>query len=509
MRFPNPITAAMNGTDRLRAAVLDPAFANRTVLLSLVLYTILWAVYATVAKGSQGLHYDMTEVIAWSRDLQFGFLKHPPMAAAIAWAWFNVFPVGEFQYYLLAMTMPSIALWFVWRLSADYLDAEKRAIGLALLMLVPFFHFHALKFNVNTVLMPFWAATTYWFLRSYETRSKLYAALAGIGAAGCMLGKYWSIFLLIGLVLAALIDRRRAHYFFSAAPWITLLSGWIVLSPHIVWLVQNDFAPFGYAMYIHGAKQFSATVVGALGYLAGSIAYSAIPVIVVLLAARPSRATIIDMLWPQDDKRRLMALAFWLPFLLPTFGAIASGTEITSLWSMPAWTVLPVLLLSSPDIKIRAIDTQRVLLAAIVVPLVMLMASPLIAVMVHRGGPPPAAAQGQLLATQVERIWFDQTGQPLRFVGGDADIAYSVAAYAYDRPRVLPGMPPPDAALLKRSGMVLLCFAEDTTCVTVSRAHNPGGGVMTTEIWRRYWGIVGKPQRYSIVIVPPQNASPQ
>jgi 4-amino-4-deoxy-L-arabinose transferase-like glycosyltransferase len=504
MRFPNPITATMTAAGRYRRALIDPALASRAVLLSLVLYTILWAVYATVAKSSQGLHYDMTETIAWSRDLQFGYLKHPPLAAAVAWAWFRVVPFGEFQFYLLAMTMPAISLWFVWRVSADYLDAEKRVIGLALLMLVPFFHFHALKFNVNTVMMPVWAATTYWFLRSYETRSKLYAALAGIGAAGCMLGKYWSVFLLIGLVLAALIDRRRAPYFFSAAPWITAASGAIVLAPHLIWLVQNDFAPFGYAMYIHGAKPFGSTVIAALGYLAGSIGYVAIPIIIVLVAARASRATTMDMVWPQDDRRRFAALAFWLPFLLPAIGAVASGTEITSLWSMPAWTLLPVLLLSSPAVTFREIDTQRVLIAAIAVPLVMLIAAPAIAVMVHRNGPPPAAAQGQLLAAQVERTWAQATQAPLRYVGGDADIAYSVAAYAYDKPQALPGMPPPDATRLRHSGMVLLCFAEDTGCVSLARAHNPDGGVMTTEIWRYYWGVPGKPQRYNIVIVPPR-----
>ena len=65
-----------------------------------------------------------------------------------------MFPVAEWSYYLLAMAMPTLTLWIVWRLSADYLDAEKRVAGLALLMLVPFFNFHALKFNVNTVLMP-------------------------------------------------------------------------------------------------------------------------------------------------------------------------------------------------------------------------------------------------------------------------------------------------------------------------------------------------------------------
>ena len=129
--------------------------------------------------------------------------------------WFSVLPVAEWSYYLLAMLMPAIALWIVWRLSADYLDIEKRVVGLALLTFIPFFNFHALKFNVNTVLMPLWAVTTLWFLRSYKTRSALYAALAGVGAAGCMLGKYWSVFLLAGLAVAALIDRRRAGYFRS------------------------------------------------------------------------------------------------------------------------------------------------------------------------------------------------------------------------------------------------------------------------------------------------------
>ena len=61
--------------------------------------------------------------------------------------------------------MPALALWIAWRLSADYLDGEKRVAGLALLTLVPFFNFHALKYNVNTVLLPLWAAAAFFFLR--------------------------------------------------------------------------------------------------------------------------------------------------------------------------------------------------------------------------------------------------------------------------------------------------------------------------------------------------------
>ncbi len=289
---------------RYRDALTDPARAYRAVLISLAAYTVLWAIYGTIAKGSQGLHYDMTEVIAWSRDLDLGYLKHPPLAAGIVWLWFSVFPVAEWSYYLLAMTMAAIALWFAWKLSADYLDIEKRVVGLALLTLVPFFNFHALKFNVNTVLIPLWAMTTFWSLRSFETRSRLYAALAGIGAAGCMLGKYWSVLLLAGLALAALIDTRRGQYFRSAAPWITIAAGLIVLAPHVIWLVQHDFAPFRYALIVHGDKPVTGTLTSLLGYLGGSIGYVAIPLIVVFVASWPSRTMLADMIWPRDPKRQ-------------------------------------------------------------------------------------------------------------------------------------------------------------------------------------------------------------
>lgn len=496
MRLLQPIAA-------LRGVLVDPARRERAVLVSLVAYLVLWTVYGTIAKSSQGLHPDMTEVIAWSRDLAWGY-KHPPLAAAIVRLWFSVFPLAEWSYYLLAMMMPTAALWIVWRLSADYLDIEKRVAGLALLMLVPFFNFHALKFNVNTVLLPAWAATTLWFLRSYRTRSAFYAALAGLGAAACMLGKYWSVFLLAGLLLAALIDRRRAGYFRSAAPWITVGVGLIAIAPHLLWLVQHHFAPFGYALYVHGERPFADAAYSVLGYLAGSFGYVAIPVIAVLIAARPSRATIADMLWPADSERRLAAATFWGPLLLPAAGALASGTEITSLWSMSAWTLLPVLLLSSPAVTIAATDTRRILVVAVAIPLAMLIAAPVIAVIAQRNGPPPTSAQANLLAGEVERLWHETTPMPLRFVGGAGDLADGVISYAAERPRALTDMPQPDAAELARSGMVIVCFAEDTGCRDKAKAQGSTGRRVETEIVRNFLRFPGKPQRYTIVIVPPR-----
>src|SRR3974377_2483122 len=105
-----------------------------------------------------------------------------------------------------------------------------------------------------------------------------------------MLGKYWSVFLIAGLIVAALVDRRRLDYMRSPAPYVTILAGALALSPHLVWLVHNHFAPFGSAVATHGAKPLAATVVGAIGYLIGSFGYVAVPVVILLALARPDAA---------------------------------------------------------------------------------------------------------------------------------------------------------------------------------------------------------------------------
>ena len=487
---------------RLRIALIDPTRRERTVLWLLAAYVVLWTAYGTIAKAPQGLHPDMTEIVAWSRDLALGYLKHPPLAAWLVRGWFDAVPMGEWSYYLLAMLMPALALWIAWRLMADYLDAEKQVIGLALLTLVPFFNFHALKYNVNTVLMPLWAATTYWFLRSYRFRTSGYAVLAGVGAATSMYGKYWSVFLLAGLVVAALADRRRAAYFRSSAPWITVAVGLLVMAPHLKWLIESHFAPFGYALTIHGEKSFAIAAKSTLGYLGGSLAYVAVPLIVVaVMARRPS--VLADAAWPRDDERRLAAAAFWAPLLLPVLGAIAGKTEITSLWSMSAWTLLPVLLLSPPALPVRPIDTQRLLGIAIAVPVVMLIASPAIAWFTRDRVDPPVA-QARLLAQEVDRDWKNVTPEVLRFVGGDGSLVDGVITWSADRPRALTNMPAPPADELARDGMALVCPTSNATCKAAAQ-QMPGSRTVESTIVRGVWGKLGAPQSYTIVVVPPRH----
>src|SRR2546421_12507673 len=135
--------------ERLFDVLADPARGERTVVAVLLGYVALWTLYGALAKGSQDIHADMSEQFALGRELALGYPKHPPLAMVVVRAWFSIFPTADWAYYLLAMANVGLALWIAWRLSARFLDGEKRVVGIALLTLGAFFNFHGLQFQVN------------------------------------------------------------------------------------------------------------------------------------------------------------------------------------------------------------------------------------------------------------------------------------------------------------------------------------------------------------------------
>jgi 4-amino-4-deoxy-L-arabinose transferase-like glycosyltransferase len=499
--------------ERFAEVLVDPHRRDRAVLLALLCYVALWTAYAVLAKGGQDLHFDMGELIAWSREPAFGYAKHPPFAAWLVKAWFSIFPLTDWTYYLLAVVNATVGLWIAWIVSGRYLDGEKRAAGIALLTLVPFFNFHALKFNANTVLIPLWAATTWWFLRSFETRSIAFAALAGIGAAAATLGKYWSVTLLAGLALAALADPRRRSYFASAAPWVTVAVGALVLAPHVAWLVAHDFAPFGYAVGHVASAGFWSAFVSTLGYVAGILGYIAVPIALAALAARPGVAGISDTLWPSTTDRRLVTIAFWAPLLLPAAVALAANLRIVSLWAMPAMTLLPVVLLSSPLIVISRAALVRLLAFAVALPVVATVAAPAVAIAILRLGEHDNGGTSRLLAGAIEQAWRASSERPLGLIGGEGDTVYRLIPYLPGQPSTVDVIRPDrspwaDASRIAREGVVLVCPASAVWCVQAIAARvarRPDARRTEVEVVRRHFGVMGKPERYVVITIPPQS----
>ena len=502
--------AKRNPFERIFAALIDPARSERTMLILLAGYGAAWSLYGAIAKGSQDLHFDIGEMFAWSHQIGWSAPTHPPLGAWLVRVWFAVMPRQDWAFYLLSILLATAALWIAWRLAGRYLTPEKRVLGLALLSLLPFYNFHALKYNASSVLTPFWAATTWWFLLSFEARRTGFAILAGLAAGASMLGKYWSVFLLAGLGLAALSDPRRAAYFRSPAPWLTVAAGATILAPHVFWIATHGFTTVGFAFTSHATTLLHA-VTGSLSFLVSVVGYIAVPVVIGALATMPSLAAIKDTLWPEATERRTILIAFAAPLILAALVAVAARAELDPLWSISAMTLLPVVLFSSPLMTINRTAAVYFLAFAIVLPPLMVAASPVIAVVIHRQGVTNYASHYRLIAQTVEQTWRARTNAPLRILGGNRPVVDGSNFYFADPPAtfvVTEPMRTPwvDATRIAREGIAIVCPRAEPGCLKELNEFvtRYAGKIEDVALARRFFGSSDTPIDYQIAIIPPQ-----
>ena len=290
-----------------------------------------------------------------------------------------------------------------------------------------------------------------------------------------------------------------------------MLVGGTAISPHLYWLIANDFAPFSYAVFVHGEAASASSLASVMGYLLGSIAYVSVPLLIVFVLARPTRQALADMAWPAAPapERRLAALVFWGTLLLPALIAPAIGVRLTSLWSMSAWTLLPVMLLSSPLVSVAHKDAARVLALAFVFPMTMLVLAPAIGLTIHRGG---VAAEGHssVLAAPIERLWRETTDRPLKVFGSTDTFTYGVPFYLRSHPIAVHVLErpatPEEETRIQRDGVALLCPMSATTCIARADARaagSPSGRRSELEISRHYLGQEGASARYLVIAIPP------
>jgi 4-amino-4-deoxy-L-arabinose transferase-like glycosyltransferase len=496
--------------ERLAAALADPKRGDRTAAALILGYVLVWWLYAVVAKGSQDIHFDMGEVVSWSLVPAYGYPKHPPFPAWVATVWFALFPYADWAYYLLSTVSIAIALWFVWLIARRHVDGNKRALALAFLTFSPGFNFQPLKFNSNALLIPVWAAASYLFLRSFQTRSAVWGALAGLGAALAMLTKYWSIFLILGFIVAALTHSDRMKYLRSPAPWASVIVGALVFAPNVMSLVAYEFQSFTYAAISHQAT-FAGVLRSFADYLGGALFLSG-GVAAVMLACRPDAAAVRDMVIAHEPDRRMLWIATAAMFLAPLVIALVTSMQLATLWTMPMWAMLPAALLSSPRARTTRRAAAGVLAVAVAFPLVALSLSPFVAGVIHRDGVANHAGHYRLIAGAVDRAWRQATGAPLRLFGSNTSVVNGAGFYLPGEPLRIDiagphNTPWADAARIAREGIALACAVVDADCMEALEARAAQmTPAMRSEVTlsRSHNGVPGAPMRYVIAILPPR-----
>jgi 4-amino-4-deoxy-L-arabinose transferase-like glycosyltransferase len=486
--------------------------SEHAVAILLGLFVVVWTAFQVISFASLDLHPDVIEVFVWGSHPSLGYYKHPPLGGLMAGAWFAIFPAADWSAHLLAMVNAALSLYFVDLIARRYLTGDKRLMVLLLLLLTPFYQFHAVRFGSNQTLLLTWPLAVYCFIRAFESRGLAWSIAAGAAAALAVLGKYFSIFLVGGIAIAALVHPDRMKYLRSPSPWLSMAVGLTVLAPHVHWLFTTGFQPFAYADTVHVVSSPLAAMSSVPIYLTGALGYVSVAAIVFWLATRPRPADVWAALWPRDPDRRMLAALLWAPLLLPAITTPLTRGNITPLWTMQSWFLLPILLLMPERIGLRRSAAIGAAVAVAAYTLVVVLSSPVLALLKHRNLDRDGRNYFSLVAKELTRRWNAETGRPLKIVLGQPYFSIAAAYYSPDHPDSVPyfaisATPWVTRERMAREGFAAIC--RDEACATTAlglAADHPGAHREEIEIRRTFLGAPGQPARFTLVLAPPKSA---
>jgi len=491
-------------------AVANSASTTAPLPLSLALYVLALVTFATITSGSGPLHHDMTEAWAWGKEFQLGYAKHPPFTAWVVGVWFAVMPRTNWSFFLLSGLNVAVALAGVWMLASIFLGARGRMASILFLMLTPSFSLWALRFNVNAPLISTWPWTTYFFLRSLETRRIDLSLWAGLVGAMALLTKYYSLVLFATLLLVAILHPERRRYFASPAPYLTNCIGILALAPHVWWTIDAGFPTVEYAI---SRTEFEVGIarttsikaicgaVGALGIAAGVYAFAFGAQSSTLLRRSVAASFNRQYLW-------LTCLAYG-PLLLTVAAYVFLNARIASGFLLPAFFALPIVFLVLSRANVTSAVIRKMVRCVAAIWLTLVAVSPFIAYYEFAVGEQEYFEPRREIAVEATRLWNNTFGKPLRYVSGDLRLTTAMTFYSSDSPSYFIYQNPehsPWATIAQTNidGVLFICPEITDWCIKGVEAYaGPTAIRSTLEVATHFFGREGKSKRFVLFMRPP------
>ena len=193
------------------------------------------------------LPLDLIEALTYGREWQLGYDKLPPLP------WWLV----EVVYRQCSGATAPITPWrrlavvaafaLVWVMARPLVGAVGALVAVLIIDGLHYFNFTAAKFNHDVIQLPFWALAGYAFHAALRRGRLRDWCCSGSRIGMALWAKYFVVVLAVPLALFLLFDRDARKALATPGPYVAAAVALVVMAPHLVWLVQNDFLPFAYA----------------------------------------------------------------------------------------------------------------------------------------------------------------------------------------------------------------------------------------------------------------------
>ena len=409
----------------------------------LALHFAVWTVLPALLYAN--LPLDLIEALTYGREWQLGYDKLPPLP------WWLVEIVhraigADAAYYALSQAAVVIAFALVFATARPLVGAARALVAALIIDGMHYFQYTAVKFNHDVIQLPFWALAGYAF-HAALTRGRLsHWCLLGIAFGGALWAKYFVVVLAAPYALFMLFDPRARRAFATPGPWLALALALLIASPHAMWLLQNDFAPFAYVS--HRAEP-------ARGWF-DHILHPALFTASQVFFALPSLFIAAAIFWPRSkssplplvgreifvadafDRRIATVLAFGPG--LATIALIAlSGRGAVAMWGYPLWLFLGLWIVMAARTALDTAQLKHILghwaIVFTIFVIVFIANYAVLPFFDHRYR--AVLFPGGALGATLTQRFHAATGKPLRYVIGSMWDGGNLAHYSPDQPRVL------------------------------------------------------------------------
>jgi len=305
---------------------------NNLFYIFVTTHLIIWTLIPSLTNNN--LPLDTIEALAWGSNLDWGFNKHPPMSVFLVEIFYQIFGAQDWAYYLLSQICVIISFFVVFKFAEDFFK-NKIFCLLSVLLLegIYFYNFTTPEFNVNVCLMPFWALTVLYLWKGFKDNKIIDWLLVGLFAGFGFLSKYLFIYLglAMDIFILYMIYKKKFNINFNCLA--SLFPFLIVLLPHLIWLIENDYITITYGLHRTGSGEQNLLyhIIHPMIFLGKQIGILT-PFLLMLLFLSNKLKSKINF---KDNKLLFLLAINIIPIALVFLTSMIMGVKIRTMWMTP------------------------------------------------------------------------------------------------------------------------------------------------------------------------------
>ena len=378
---------------------------------------------------------DSMEAISWGEVIDFGTNKHPPFSGWLMGGFYHLFGQHDFIAYVLGEACLLIGFIFLYKL-AKFFMSEEKAMCASMILSSCYYYTYILfidNFNCNFVSMGLIPMIAYYFYKSVKQDKTKDWIIFGIASALGTLAKYQVIFLFLALLLYILLCRR--DIFKRNGVYISILSGLIVILPHIVWLFKYDFFSFAYmadrtGVTLHNVPSFLikyGRIIFPIKFIIDQL-LSVLPCVLLLcLAALHAKNISVLKLSENKSETAFIWIVCIAPIVFQSLMGAFSNTRIMGMWGSMMVSFFGLLLFYQFPVKFNKntfMFLYKWVCSLMVLWLISMFVFSQLQTKLHMGFP------YQKVIPELNTAWdMASNNAELKYIGGNGEYVYKIKQY--------------------------------------------------------------------------------